>query len=177
MGGISKCGDALMRETLFEAALVLMTHSRKWSWLKAWGVKIARRVTRSPTDAGVGETAQEEAQSRFAGGLGPAEALDVRVARSRSFAIRAPTQWPRKIFQMLRRHCRSLLLRLDHAHRSQPWKIMSIARRDGQPGSGSAANASVGAGGSKNLRPSVPPRGSAMTASATATSCATCLRR
>jgi transposase len=42
MGGISKCGDALMRETLFEAALVLMTHSRKWSWLKAWGMKIAR---------------------------------------------------------------------------------------------------------------------------------------
>ena len=42
MGGISKCGDALMREMLFEAALVLMTHSRKWSWLKAWGLKIAR---------------------------------------------------------------------------------------------------------------------------------------
>ena len=33
---------ALMREMLFEAALVLMTHSRKWSWLKAWGLKIAR---------------------------------------------------------------------------------------------------------------------------------------
>jgi transposase len=42
MGGISKCGDALMRETLFEAALVLMTHRRKRSWLKAWGMKIAR---------------------------------------------------------------------------------------------------------------------------------------
>ena len=41
-GGISKCGDAMMREMLFEAALVLMTHSRKWSWLKAWGMKIAR---------------------------------------------------------------------------------------------------------------------------------------
>jgi hypothetical protein len=26
MGGISKCGDAMMREMLFEAALVLMTH-------------------------------------------------------------------------------------------------------------------------------------------------------
>jgi hypothetical protein len=26
------------------------------------------------------------------------------------------------------RDYRSLLLRLDHAHRSQPWKIMSIAR-------------------------------------------------
>jgi transposase len=37
MGGISKCGDALMRETLFEAALVLMTHRGKWSWLKGWG--------------------------------------------------------------------------------------------------------------------------------------------
>ena len=42
MGGISKCGDAMMREMLFEAALVVMTHSRKWSWLKAWGMKIAR---------------------------------------------------------------------------------------------------------------------------------------
>jgi transposase len=42
MGGISKCGDAMMREMLFEAALVLMTHSGKWSWLKAWGMKIAR---------------------------------------------------------------------------------------------------------------------------------------
>src|SRR5438105_3352827 len=41
MGGISS-GDAMMREMLFEAALVLMTHSRKWSWLKAWGMKIAR---------------------------------------------------------------------------------------------------------------------------------------
>src|SRR5262245_29997236 len=35
MGGISKCGDALMRKRLIEAALVLMTHSRKWSWLNA----------------------------------------------------------------------------------------------------------------------------------------------
>jgi transposase len=43
MGRISKCGDGLMRETLFEAALVLMTVTRKWSWLKAWGMKIARR--------------------------------------------------------------------------------------------------------------------------------------
>src|SRR5260221_14645599 len=39
---ISKCGDGMMREMLFEAALVLMTQSRKWSWLKAWGLKIAR---------------------------------------------------------------------------------------------------------------------------------------
>jgi transposase len=29
-GSISKCEDALMRETLFEAALVVMTHRGKW---------------------------------------------------------------------------------------------------------------------------------------------------
>ena len=29
-------------EMLFEAALVLMTHRGMWSWLKAWGMKIAR---------------------------------------------------------------------------------------------------------------------------------------
>jgi transposase len=43
MGGISKCGDGMMRRMLFEAAMVLMTHTSKWSWLKAWGMKIARR--------------------------------------------------------------------------------------------------------------------------------------
>jgi transposase len=32
----------MMREMSFEAALVLMTHSRKWSWLKAWGMKIVQ---------------------------------------------------------------------------------------------------------------------------------------
>ena len=33
----------MMRVMLFEAALALMVCSRKWSWLKAWGMKIARR--------------------------------------------------------------------------------------------------------------------------------------
>src|SRR6202023_1449940 len=36
-GGVSKCGDALLRTMLYEAAQVLLTQSRKWSWLKAWG--------------------------------------------------------------------------------------------------------------------------------------------
>jgi len=40
--GVSKCGDRMMRVMLFEAALALMVCSRKWSWLKAWGMKIAR---------------------------------------------------------------------------------------------------------------------------------------
>ena len=40
---MSKCGDALLRTMLYEAAQVLLTHSGKWSWLKAWGVRMAQR--------------------------------------------------------------------------------------------------------------------------------------
>ena len=43
MGGISKCGDAMLRGVLFEAAQSLLTRVVKWSWLKAWGIKIAQR--------------------------------------------------------------------------------------------------------------------------------------
>src|SRR5215472_13673683 len=42
-GGVSKCGDALMRSMLYEAAQVLLTHGSKWSWLKAWGMRVAQR--------------------------------------------------------------------------------------------------------------------------------------
>jgi transposase len=42
-GRVSKCGDALLRTMLYEAAQCLLTHSRKWSWLKAWGVRVAQR--------------------------------------------------------------------------------------------------------------------------------------
>jgi transposase len=42
MGNISKCGDAMTRTTLFGAAQVMLTRTIRWSWLKAWGLKIAR---------------------------------------------------------------------------------------------------------------------------------------
>ena len=42
-GRISKCGDAMMRTALYEAAQVLLTRTQKWSWLKAWGMQLARR--------------------------------------------------------------------------------------------------------------------------------------
>ena len=42
-GGVSKCGDALLRTMLYEAAHSLLTHSGKWSWLKAWGMRVAQR--------------------------------------------------------------------------------------------------------------------------------------
>ena len=42
-GRISKCGDAMLRSYLFEAANVLLTRVAKWSALKAWGMRIAKR--------------------------------------------------------------------------------------------------------------------------------------
>ena len=41
---ISKCGDSLMRHYLFEAAGVLLTRTRRWSTLKAWGVRLVKRI-------------------------------------------------------------------------------------------------------------------------------------
>jgi transposase len=42
-GRISKCGDAMLRSYLFEAANVLLIRVAKWSALKAWGMRIAKR--------------------------------------------------------------------------------------------------------------------------------------
>ena len=41
-GAISKCGDEMMRVMLYEAAQSMLTRTVKWSWLKAWAMKIAR---------------------------------------------------------------------------------------------------------------------------------------
>ena len=42
-GRISKCGDAMLRTYLFEAANALLTRVPKWSALKAWGMRLAKR--------------------------------------------------------------------------------------------------------------------------------------
>jgi len=42
-GRISKCGDAMLRSYLYEAANVLLTRVARWSALKAWGVRLAKR--------------------------------------------------------------------------------------------------------------------------------------
>jgi len=41
-GAISKCGDEMTRVMLYEAAQVMLTRTKKWSWLKAWAIKIAK---------------------------------------------------------------------------------------------------------------------------------------
>ena len=42
VGRISRCGDELTRTALYEAAHSLLVRSRKWSALRAWGMKIAK---------------------------------------------------------------------------------------------------------------------------------------
>jgi len=42
-GGISRCGDGLVRAYLFEAATTLLTRTEKWSAPKAWGPRLAKR--------------------------------------------------------------------------------------------------------------------------------------
>lgn len=42
-GRISKCGDSLVRSYLYEAAGSLLTRTKKWSALKSWGLRIAKR--------------------------------------------------------------------------------------------------------------------------------------
>ena len=44
MGRISKCGDAMLRCYLFEAAGVLLMRVPKWCAIKAWGIKLAKRI-------------------------------------------------------------------------------------------------------------------------------------
>ncbi|MFK4535042.1 hypothetical protein ABIA00_003225 [Bradyrhizobium ottawaense] len=41
---ISRWGDRLLRTYLFEAATVLLYRTKKWSSLKAWGMKLAKRI-------------------------------------------------------------------------------------------------------------------------------------
>ncbi len=41
-GRISRCGDELARTALYEAAHTLLVRSRKWSALRAWGMKVAK---------------------------------------------------------------------------------------------------------------------------------------
>ena len=43
-GKISRWGDGLLRSYLFEAATVLLYRTKKWSSLKAWGMKLAKRI-------------------------------------------------------------------------------------------------------------------------------------
>ena len=42
-GRISRCGDLMLRSSLYEAALVVLTGPGRWNPLKVWGIAVARR--------------------------------------------------------------------------------------------------------------------------------------
>lgn len=44
VGQISKQGDGMARQALYEAANVLLTRTSRWSSLKAWGMAVAKRA-------------------------------------------------------------------------------------------------------------------------------------
>ena len=43
-GRISKCGDPLLRTYLFEAAGIILNRVSRWSPIKAWGTRLARKI-------------------------------------------------------------------------------------------------------------------------------------
>jgi len=43
-GRVSHWGDRLLRTYLYEAASVLMHRTKKWSTLKAWGIRLSKRI-------------------------------------------------------------------------------------------------------------------------------------
>jgi transposase len=53
-GAISRCGDEMMRMMLYEAAQIVLVRSVKWSWLKAWAMKIAQAPRDEEGDRGAG---------------------------------------------------------------------------------------------------------------------------
>lgn len=44
MGGISRRGDPATRRVLVIAATVLLSGTQQWNSLKAWGVRLAKRI-------------------------------------------------------------------------------------------------------------------------------------
>ena len=43
VGQVSLWGDRLLRTYLFEAASVLLHHTKRWCSLKAWGLRLSKR--------------------------------------------------------------------------------------------------------------------------------------
>jgi transposase len=53
-GRISKCGSRELRFLLTEAGLVILTRSKKWSKLKAWGLRLMRKKGAKKASVAVG---------------------------------------------------------------------------------------------------------------------------
>ena len=52
-GKISRWGDRLLRSYLYEAASVLLHRTKRWSALKAWGMRLAKRIGMKKTKVAI----------------------------------------------------------------------------------------------------------------------------
>ena len=43
VGKVSLCGDGMLRSLLYEGAQSVLSRGTKWSWLKAWALRVAKR--------------------------------------------------------------------------------------------------------------------------------------
>ena len=86
-GRISRCGDEMMRVMLYEAAQSML-RSKKWSWLKAWAMQIARR-------RGMRRTAQSsKGHCAGSGVTRPGDKYDPAPVRACRAAMRRPRLRP-----------------------------------------------------------------------------------
>ena len=76
-GRISKCGDKMLRSYLYEAANVLLTRVAKWSALKAWGIRLAKRSGLRKAKVAVARKRVQEEADR----LGDADIAQFRTER------------------------------------------------------------------------------------------------
>jgi transposase len=84
-GKISRCGDELARTALYEAAHTLLVKSKKWSSLRAWGMKIAKNRGMARARVAVARKLtvilhrmwSDETEFRFGNGLAAVTALTV----------------------------------------------------------------------------------------------------
>jgi transposase len=63
-GHVSKCGDKLMRHALYEAANAHLRRSTKWSVLRAWGVKLTKRIGAKKACVAVARKLERPADTR-----------------------------------------------------------------------------------------------------------------
>ena len=63
-GRISKCGDKMLRSYLYEAANVVLTRVARWSALKAWGIRVAKRTGLRKAKVAVAQKPNSNGQRR-----------------------------------------------------------------------------------------------------------------
>ena len=122
-GGISKCGDRFTRTCLYEAASVLLTKVQRWSPLKAWGTRLARRIGSKKARVAI---ARKIAVILASGPMGPSSGGPRRRPRpdpSPSYQLRIRGVAPRSCVELPLCRCivRQIWRSWEHHSNCGPW--------------------------------------------------------